>query len=208
MNVSVQKCFVNRCNNVFPTSLGFYKHMLEHNISVAPVYCCEHCSRSLNDDSKFIERDNLLINRKLHLMKTTINLKNGKADDVLNHDVLDEEDGGSKNDQSYQCYFMHCYSCYTRRYQFRHHMLYSHGVCIVPRDVCQFCSDVLEQFQYFGKKIKSSRHKRSSKMLTQQENLTKKKPRQTFTQAHKEEEKTFDEIMAEALEKNFQAHMK
>lgn len=216
MNVSVQTCFVSGCNSVFPTSLGYYKHMIEHNISITPVYCCEQCCFVLNNDGKFHDRDTVLFNRKLHYMKAALNSKNGKSDNaetmlqkqfILEDPTTSAEENHQKEETqsvSYQCFFMHCYNHYTRRYQFRHHMLHAHGVCLVSKDVCQFCSDVLAQLQHFGKKLKGGAAKRRSAEISgnSSEPKTKKKQKQSEVKNQEEKEKSFEEIISECLEVN------
>lgn len=222
MNISVQKCFVEGCHDVFPTSFGFYKHMIEHNISMSPVYCCEQCSCVLNDDEKFRQRDNLLMNRKMYHMKVALNPKKCKPDDAEEmlqkqitveankqpaHENKAKDSKTSTGSLPYQCYFMHCYNYYARRYQFKHHLLHAHGVCLVPKDFCQFCSNILEQFNHFGKKIKLGGKRRSSadNMAPAEavdDTQAKQKRHSIDEEKLPREEKSFEEFMSECLEVN------
>lgn len=168
MQIPLQKCFVVGCNACFPTHFGYVYHLMEeHDILVPALYSCEDCSQAMCDAYTFKARENWLINRMFARYKVALKTreKNGDtAPKMLPTEdasylepqvIITEENGDGKNSScEYMCFVHGCNSKYGRKHQFKMHMLNAHGLCIVQNEFCQFCSDVLDQFYHFGRKLK------------------------------------------------------
>lgn len=134
-------------------------------------------------------RENNLINRMFARYKVALKVKgkNG-GDDMSTRMVAEEEnymeptfimtDKEKENEKEgldtvpieYMCFVKGCHHRYGRKHQFKVHMLNTHGLCIVQNEFCQFCSDILDQFYHFGRKLKGG-YKRNAGSMSNNKNV-------------------------------------
>lgn len=210
MLIPLQKCFVLGCKACFPTHFGYVYHLMEeHEILVPAVYSCEECSQAMCDASTFKARENWLVNRMFARYKVALKAKEKNGDHSTKmlpttwtesclepQVIISEEDGGDAERKhpsvEYTCFVHGCNSKYGRKHQFKMHMLNAHGLCIVQNEFCQFCSDILDQFYHFGRKLKGGYKRKASRDDVQGATATATTQNEIGTEKSRKRKKTKD----------------